>query len=226
MPARPGAKHPWGGSPCAWLCKYLLLQNLFLLSKLPSSLPSNTVWTHILSHTYSYTKKWINAWTILHAHRKYTLSQPSWMKGHTEQTIRGRKGNMPSGQAITSYHVGGNPICSLVQRLWEHFGGVNYFSHLLTGCNCSRTGDNVYSCSHALTAFHLCASLLNIYLCTSPSCSDLQIHGGTFTTALQHWIHRCNLTQIFSSSLCISLTVMFPISEATWLLQPTKTWLD
>lgn len=29
---------------------------------------------------------------------------------------------MPSGQAINSFHVGGNPICSLVQWLREHFG--------------------------------------------------------------------------------------------------------
>lgn len=100
---------------------------------------------------------------VLHTH-----SQPSWMKAWIVQTIRGRKVNMSSGQGITSCHVGGNPICSLVQRFREHFRGVNYFSYLLVGCNCSRRGENVYSCGHALTAFHLCESLLNIYLCTSP----------------------------------------------------------
>lgn len=28
-----------------------------------------------------------------------------------------------SGHAISSFYLGGNHICSLVWRLWEHFGG-------------------------------------------------------------------------------------------------------
>lgn len=106
-----------------------------------------------------------------HRHR---WSQPSWMRAQTEQAIRGTKGNKPRVQAITSYHRGGNPICGLVRWLWE-FGGVDYFNYLLKGCNCRRTGDDVYSCSHVLTTFYLGASLLNIYLCTSPSSINIQI---------------------------------------------------
>lgn len=75
----------------------------------------------------------------------HTHCQPSWMKAQIEQTIRGRRENMPSGQAITSYHVGGKPNLQFGPVTLTAFWGVNYFNHLLTGCNCSGTADNVYS---------------------------------------------------------------------------------
>lgn len=159
---------------------------------------------------------------VLHTH-----SQPSWMKAWIVQTIRGRKVNMSSGQGITSCHVGGNPICSLVQRFREHFRGVNYFSYLLVGCNCSRRGENVYSCGHALTAFHLCESLLNIYLCTSPTSPPPTPAISRYTEDLSSdplldCIHRCNPLlpySKFSASLRL-----YHQHHASISVKPSESW--
>lgn len=76
---------------------------------------------------------------------------------------------MPNGQAFTSLTCRWKPNLQFGRVVLRPFWGINYFSYLLVGCNCSSRGENVYACSHALTAFHMCESLLNIYFCTPPT---------------------------------------------------------
>lgn len=90
------------------------------------------------------------------------------------------------------------------------FGSFNYFNYLLRGSNCGKTGDNVYSCGHVLMSCHLCASLLNIYLHTSPNSINLQVQGEKLTVnPLLDWILRfLDICWISLSSAWLELKVL------------------
>lgn len=129
---------------------------------------------------------------------------------------------MPSGQAITTY-VGGNPICSLVQWLWEHFGASITSTTCLWAVIAAEQGTMfIHAVMHwrPFTCVHICW----IFICAHPPTPTISRHTGKPQlrppARLNPHIEPPTPPQMFSFILTISLKPLLHISEASCFRLP------
>lgn len=97
---------------------------------------------------------------------------------------------------------------------------LHYLDHLLAGHNCARTRCDVYSCSHASLAFHLCISVeyenaLTLWALLLPHAHALVHTRGQRRTAEPAHTQ----TQSFTLLYCAFLV---SVSEMEWLFERLK----